>query len=152
MNEFSYLNRLIGVNENGDPTGLVKEHARKIFKGHPNLWGNAEITEKVYKDSARILAESGITSVLDAALRDYEIVKFAGIYSGHKAMVIPLPKFLGWLQAFTLEKIPGKTLMSRDNLRSLTVPSVASEEKNLVFNLTNPTSIHKVASSFLTKK
>jgi NADH dehydrogenase len=67
-------------------------------------------------------------------------------------MVIPLPKFLGWLQAFTLEKIPGKTLMSRDNLRSLTVPSVASEEKNLVFNLTNPTSIHKVAPKFLKKK
>ena len=81
LNEFSYLNRLIGVNENGDPTGLVKEHARKIFKGHPNLWGNAEITEKVYKDSARILAESGITSVLDAALRDYEIVKFADFAS-----------------------------------------------------------------------
>jgi NADH dehydrogenase len=82
----------------------------------------------------------------------YEIVKFAGIYSGYKAMVIPLPKFLGWLQAFTLEKIPGETLMSRDNLRSLTVPSVASEEKNLVFNLTNPTSIHKVAPKFLKKK
>ena len=37
--------------------------------------------EKVYKDSARILAESGITSVLDAALRDYEIVKFADFAS-----------------------------------------------------------------------
>ena len=81
LNEFSHLSRLIGVSENGDPTGLVKEHARKIFKEHPNLWGNAEITEKAYKDSARILAESGITSVLDAALRDYEIVKFADFAS-----------------------------------------------------------------------
>ena len=39
LNEFSHLSRLIGVSENGDPTGLVKEHARKIFNGHPNLWG-----------------------------------------------------------------------------------------------------------------
>ena len=63
----------------------------------------------------------------------YEIVKFSGIYSGRKAMVIPLPKFIGLIQAFILEKMPGPTLMSRDNIASMSVPSIATKNKELVF-------------------
>jgi hypothetical protein len=37
-----------------------------------------------------------------------------------------LPKALGELQAWLLELAPGPTLMSRDNLRSLQVDSVAT--------------------------
>ena len=81
----------------------------------------------------------------------YEIIKFSGIYSGRKAMVIPLPKFIGLIQALILEKIPGPTLMSRDNLASMSVPSIASKNQELVFKLEEPTSIHKVASKFLSK-
>ncbi len=81
----------------------------------------------------------------------YEIIKFSGIYSGRKAMVIPLPKFVGLIQAFILEKMPGPTLMSRDNLASMSVPSIATKNKQLVFRLEQPTSIHKVAPKFLSK-
>ena len=81
----------------------------------------------------------------------YEIIKFSGIYSGRKAMVVPLPKFIGLVQAFILEKMPGPTLMSRDNIASMEVPSIASDNKEFVFNLENPTSLHKVAPGFLSK-
>ena len=81
----------------------------------------------------------------------YEIIKFSGIYSGRKAMVIPLPKFIGLIQAFILEKMPGPTLMSRDNIASMSVPSIATKNKELVFKLEQPTSIHKVAPKFLSK-
>jgi NADH dehydrogenase len=37
-----------------------------------------------------------------------------------------LPRALGVAQAWLLEHLPGPTLMSRDNLRSLQVDSVAS--------------------------
>jgi len=81
----------------------------------------------------------------------YEIIKFSGIYSGRKAMVIPLPKFIGLIQAFILEKMPGPTLMSRDNIASMSIPSIATKNKELVFPLEQPTSIHKVAPKFLSK-
>ncbi len=81
----------------------------------------------------------------------YEIIKFSGIYSGRKAMVIPLPKFIGLIQAFILEKMPGPTLMSRDNIASMSVPSIATKNQELVFRLEQPTSIHKVAPKFLSK-
>jgi hypothetical protein len=41
-------------------------------------------------------------------------------------MVWALPRALGELQAWLLEHLPGPTLMSRDNLRSLQVDSVAT--------------------------
>ena len=66
-------------------------------------------------------------------------------------MVIPLPKLIGLIQAFILEKIPGPTLMSRDNIASMGVPSIATRNKKLVFELEQPTSIHKVAPQFLSK-
>lgn len=55
-----------------------------------------------------------------------ELVRCAGRLSGHARPVWPLPPALGWLQAWVLEHLPGPTLMSRDNLRSLQVDTVAS--------------------------
>jgi NADH dehydrogenase len=55
-----------------------------------------------------------------------EIVQCAGRLSGHRRPVWPLPPALGALQAWALEHLPGPTLMSRDNLRSLQVDAVAS--------------------------
>jgi uncharacterized protein YbjT (DUF2867 family) len=55
-----------------------------------------------------------------------ELVRCAGRLSGHVRPVWALPSALGHLQAFVLEHLPGRTLMSRDNLRSLQVDAVAS--------------------------
>lgn len=54
-----------------------------------------------------------------------ELVRAAGRWSGHPRPVLPLPRPLGWLQALTMECLPGSPLMSRDNLDSMSVPNVA---------------------------
>jgi uncharacterized protein YbjT (DUF2867 family) len=55
-----------------------------------------------------------------------ELVQCAGRLAGRMRPVWALPPALGWLQAWFLEHLPGRTLMSRDNLRSLQVDTVAS--------------------------
>lgn len=55
-----------------------------------------------------------------------QLVEVAGRWSGNPRTVVPLPMVLGRLQAALLELMPGKTLMSRDNLDSMRVPNVAS--------------------------
>jgi uncharacterized protein YbjT (DUF2867 family) len=54
-----------------------------------------------------------------------ELVKLAGIYSGHPRPVIGLPRLLGRLQALLLEHAPGSPLMTRDNLDSMKIDNVA---------------------------
>jgi len=54
-----------------------------------------------------------------------EIVRLAGLSSGHARPILPLPAPLAWLQAVTMELLPGEPLMSRDNLASMQVPNVA---------------------------
>ena len=55
-----------------------------------------------------------------------ELVRLAGRRAGHERVVWPLPSALAQAQAWLLEHLPGPTLMSRDNLRSLQVDNVAS--------------------------
>ena len=55
-----------------------------------------------------------------------ELVRLAGRWSGHPRPVSPLPDALGRIQARIMEWLPGEPLMSRDNLRSMQVPNVAS--------------------------
>lgn len=64
-----------------------------------------------------------------AGPREYtlkEIVRLAGQWSGHPRPVLGLPGPLARLQALAMELLPGETLMSRDNLDSMKVPSVAT--------------------------
>ncbi len=55
-----------------------------------------------------------------------ELAAMAGRWSGHERRVLGLPQGLARLQALAMECLPGPTLMSRDNLDSMRVPSVAS--------------------------
>ncbi len=59
-----------------------------------------------------------------------ELVKrsgqWAGVNGGKGRPVIPLPRWVGWLQALAMEMLPGEPLMSRDNLASMQVDNVAS--------------------------
>jgi NADH dehydrogenase len=57
-------------------------------------------------------------------LRD--LVQMAGRWSGHPRPVVALPDGLAKVQAALFEMLPGQPLMSRDNLASMKVPSVAS--------------------------
>jgi uncharacterized protein YbjT (DUF2867 family) len=55
-----------------------------------------------------------------------ELVELAGRWSGSRRPVLALPAALGRLQALVMELLPGRTLMSRDNIDSMRVASVAS--------------------------
>jgi NADH dehydrogenase len=59
-----------------------------------------------------------------------ELVKrsgqWAGVNRGQGRPVLPLPRWIGWLQALAMEMWPGEPLMSRDNLASMQVDNVAS--------------------------
>ena len=55
-----------------------------------------------------------------------QLMQIAGRCSGHARPVFELPSALGRLQAGLLEWMPGEPLMSRDNLDSMRVASVAS--------------------------
>ena len=77
-----------------------------------------------------------------------ELVNLAGTLSNRKKFVVPLPDILGRIQAFFMEKIPGPTLLSRDNLDSASIPNVAQNSKD-VFPLSNPTDIKSIANEYL---
>lgn len=55
-----------------------------------------------------------------------ELVRAAGRWSGHARPVLPLPTWVGHLQAAVFGLLPGEPLMSGDNLRSMRVPNVAT--------------------------
>jgi uncharacterized protein YbjT (DUF2867 family) len=55
-----------------------------------------------------------------------ELVAYVGSLTGHDRPIIGLNDALSYLQAFTLEFLPGR-LMSRDNIRSMQVDNVGNE-------------------------
>lgn len=55
-----------------------------------------------------------------------ELVALVGALSGHRRPIIGLNNALSYLQAFSLELLPGK-LMTRDNLASMQVDNVGSQ-------------------------
>ena len=55
-----------------------------------------------------------------------QIVRLAGRWAGCERPQIALPMWAGTLQATVMEWLPGGPLMSRDNVRSMQVPNVAS--------------------------
>ena len=55
-----------------------------------------------------------------------DLVRLAGRWAGHERPVVSLPTAIGLAQAWVMEMVPGEPLMSRDNIRSMQVPNVAS--------------------------
>lgn len=79
-----------------------------------------------------------------------ELVEKAGRWSGHPRPVWALSPGLGELQARILELAPGAPLMSRDNLASMRVPSVATGDfPGLEALGIRPTSMDAVAPTWL---
>ncbi len=54
-----------------------------------------------------------------------ELVELVGDITGRSRAVVGLPDRLSYLQAWVMEKLPGK-LLTRDNLRSMQVPNVCT--------------------------
>ena len=55
-----------------------------------------------------------------------EIVELAKHKVGASCAIIPVPAFVGYLQALAFEFLPGPTLMSRDNIASMQQPNILS--------------------------
>ena len=53
-----------------------------------------------------------------------EIVEFSARKAKTSCVIIPVPAFVGYLQALAFEFLPGPTLMSRDNIASMQLPNV----------------------------
>jgi len=77
-----------------------------------------------------------------------ELVRLAGIFSGHPRPVIALPEPLARLQAALLEHMPGEPLMTRDNFDSMKVDNVTSNSMLEAFGI-EPTALEEVAPSYL---
>ncbi|MBL8342695.1 MAG: complex I NDUFA9 subunit family protein [Rubrivivax sp.] len=79
-----------------------------------------------------------------------EIVRLAGRLAGRERPQIALPDWTARAQAFVLERLPGVPLMSRDNLDSMKVPSVASGRLPGLVDLgITPAAIGAVAPGYL---
>ena len=53
-----------------------------------------------------------------------EIVEFAARKAHTHCAIIPVPAFVGYLQALAFEFLPVPTLMSRDNIASMKAPNI----------------------------
>jgi NADH dehydrogenase len=76
-----------------------------------------------------------------------ELVAFAAATAGRKTRIVPLPAALASAQAFTFEHLPGK-LMTRDNLRSMSVDNVSASGFPAVFGF-HPSPIEAVVPAYL---
>ena len=75
-----------------------------------------------------------------------QLVQYVGRVTGRRRPVIGLSPALSWLQALALEAVGGP--MTRDNLRSMQVPSVCDDGSRLPFGL-EPVPLEAVAPTYL---
>jgi NADH dehydrogenase len=77
-----------------------------------------------------------------------ELIRLAGRYAGHERRVFNLPPSLAHLQALVMEKLPGRTMMSRDNLLSMRIDNVASGPMSPDLGI-EPTPLTTIAPTYL---
>ena len=79
--------------------------------------------------------------------------KWAGVNDGMGRLVINLPGWAGYLQALFMEMLPGKTLLSRDNLASMKVDNVATPGVAGLESLgIKATALQPIASQYLQRQ
>ena len=76
-----------------------------------------------------------------------QLVEFVCNVTGRHRTIVGLPDRLAYLQAFVMEKMPGK-LITRDNLRSMTVDNVCQGPFPTVFGFA-PSAMEAVAPEYL---
>lgn len=118
---------------------------------------NARFQPVYVVDVARVYAES--LTRLDSFGRSYELagpkvytlrelVRYVGEVSGKRRPIVGLGSQLSYLQALTMEWLPGR-LLTRDNYRSMKVDSVSASP--LPFGVV-PTPLEAVAATWLAQR
>ncbi len=80
-----------------------------------------------------------------------QLVSLAARWSGHPRRVLPMPMFVGRMQAWFFECLPGQPIMSRDNLDSLKTDNVSSKPMAPELNIV-PTPLESKAPFYLGAK
>jgi hypothetical protein len=75
---FAGLRAYIGVDARGEPDGTLSEDARLLVRA-PDLWGFSTLAPERMPEISAILAQSGITSVMDAALDPAVLPQFEAL-------------------------------------------------------------------------
>ena len=76
-----------------------------------------------------------------------ELVEYVCAVTGRRRLVIGLPGWASWLQAWALEHLPGR-LMTRDNLRSMQVPNICVDPAAVPPGLM-PQALEAIAPAYL---
>ncbi|MDX1669649.1 MAG: complex I NDUFA9 subunit family protein, partial [Limnobacter sp.] len=58
-----------------------------------------------------------------------DLVRLSARAVGKNPLIVPLPTFVGKMQAFMMECMPGQPLMSRDNVDSMSINNVVTTGK-----------------------
>jgi NADH dehydrogenase len=115
LNLFARMQRLLPL------VPLASAHARM-----QPVWVR-DVAQALWVCAMRGVSAAGIYEAVGPEVHTLgELVRLAGRRIGRARPHGALPSALGWALAWLLEHAPGPTLMSRDNLRSLQVDSVAS--------------------------
>jgi uncharacterized protein YbjT (DUF2867 family) len=100
----------------------VEDVAQAVVNAITNHYQNNSTPRSILQDYLPKTFE--IAGPAKLSLR--QLVSLAGQCVGAQRPIFALPNSLSRVQAFMMEKLPGPTLMSRDNLASMSVPNVAS--------------------------
>lgn len=76
-----------------------------------------------------------------------DLVRYATAVAGHPRAVVGIPEAIGWLQAWAMEFIPNGP-MTRDNIRSMRVPSTCDAGCGLPFGRV-ATALEAIAPTYL---
>lgn len=116
MNRFARLARWLPI----IPLACSKSRLQPVYVG--------DVADAISQALVNSLTHGRVYTL--AGFADYtlaELVELAAKWSGHPRRILPLPMFLGRMQAFVFECMPGEPIMSRDNLDSLKVDNISDE-------------------------
>ncbi len=78
-----------------------------------------------------------------------EFVRLCAVYSGNARYVYSLPKAIGYIPAFIFEFLTGSTLISRDNLNTLSIDNVCNPDLSVDLTFS---SFESIATTYLNRR